>query len=93
MPSVTNICNELYFVAWLVSSENHGNEGSVLCFFLGFGGVISLCHILWGGKHMWVLNKAQARSQAGCEAVCDCKGYIQATRDKELSCWLLIRRQ
>lgn len=37
MPSVTNICNELYFVAWLVSSENHGNEGNALCFFLDLG--------------------------------------------------------
>lgn len=49
-------------------------------------------HLMGWEAHV-VLNKAPARSRAGCEAVCDCKGYTQATRDKELSCWLLIRRQ
>lgn len=39
-----------------------------------------------------MLKKAPARSQGGCEVICDSKGCSQVTEAKDLACWLLIRR-
>lgn len=58
-----------------------------------FGGITSLCHILWGGREVWVLKKAPVTSQGGYKVVHDKARCTRVTEAKELAHWLLVRRE